>query len=446
MLENDTICAPATQSGGAIGIVRVSGPEAIEIVNSTLSKDIIQAKGGTLHHCEILDNDGIAIDEVVTSVWRAPYSYTGENSVEVSCHGSGYIMQQIVNRLIAVGCRGARPGEFTERAFLSGKMDLSQAEAVADLIASSNKASHKMAISALKGHFSNELFSLREKLLNITTLLELELDFSDHEDIEFADRNTMLKLANEIDRKVVKLTDSFKMGRAIKEGIPVAIVGRTNVGKSTLLNRLLHEERAIVSEVEGTTRDSIEDVVNIKGINFRFIDTAGFRNTTDKIEKIGIERTHRKISEASIIIWLVDDEPTVEEISNMKSLVGERTLLTVLNKIDLIDESRFSHMLKISAKHGLGIDNLEKTLYEAAGVDSITENTIIVTNARHYDALIRSHYALERVRSAIESHLSADLVAEELKDVLYTLGEITGSQITSDETLKNIFSSFCIGK
>ena len=315
---SDTVCSLATQPSGAIGVIRVSGEKAIEITDKVFhgvrGKHLSDAKGNTLHYGEILDKEGKTIDDVLVSVFRAPHSYTGENSTEISCHGSAYILNQVVKALIDAGCRQAQPGEYTQRAYMNGKMDLSQAEAVADLIAASNRATHQVALSQLKGHFSSELSLLREQLLKMTSLLELELDFSDHEELEFADRTELKALAETIHHKIKLLTDSFETGKALKKGVPVAIVGKTNVGKSTLLNCLLHEEKAIVSDIHGTTRDVIEDTTEIKGVTFRFIDTAGIRHTDDQIEKLGIERAYQKMDEAAIVLWVIDEQPTADDL------------------------------------------------------------------------------------------------------------------------------------
>ena len=400
------------------------------------------------------------------SVFRAPHSYTGEDSTEISCHGSRYILQQVLQRLIEVGCRQAEPGEYTRRAYMNGKMDLSQAEAVADLIASTNKATHQMALSQLKGHFSSELTLLREKLLKMTSLLELELDFSDHEELEFADRSELRALAAEIEKKITTLAHSFETGNALKQGVPVAIVGKTNVGKSTLLNRLLHEEKAIVSNIHGTTRDVIEDTTLIDGITFRFIDTAGIRKTDDVVENIGIERTYQKMEEAKIVIWLLDAQPTEAEIEDMKEKNQGKKLLMVFNKIDEIsfdkavlssdENSQTSSsislsdenvsILNISARTGENVSDLEQALVRAADIPEITENDVIVTSARHYEALLRADESLSRVLESMDMGMSGDIIAEDLKMVLEELGEITGGQISSQETLNNIFKHFCIGK
>ena len=468
--SEECICALATPAGGAIGIVRLSGKNAIEITDkvfvSVSGKQLSAAKPNTLHYGEIKDKDGHTIDDVLVSVFRAPHSYTGEDSTEISCHGSRYILQQVLQRLIEVGCRQAEPGEYTRRAYMNGKMDLSQAEAVADLIASTNKATHQMALSQLKGHFSSELTLLREKLLKMTSLLELELDFSDHEELEFADRSELRALAAEIEKKITTLAHSFETGNALKQGVPVAIVGKTNVGKSTLLNRLLHEEKAIVSNIHGTTRDVIEDTTLIDGITFRFIDTAGIRKTDDVVENIGIERTYQKMEEAKIVIWLLDALPTEAEIEDMKEKNQGKKLLMVFNKIDEIsfdkavlssdENSQTSSsislsdenvsILNISARTGENVLDLEQALVRAADIPEITENDVIVTSARHYEALLRADESLSRVLESMDMGMSGDIIAEDLKMVLEELGEITGGQISSQETLNNIFKHFCIGK
>lgn len=476
MNQEECICALATPAGGAIGIIRLSGHDAItltdKIFQSANGKSLEEAKPYTLHYGEIKDKDGNTIDDVLVSVFRAPHSYTGENSTEISCHGSRYILQQVLHRFTEVGCRQAEPGEYTRRACLNGKMDLSQAEAVADLIASTNKATHKMALSQLKGHFSNELSLLREKLLKMTSLLELELDFSDHEELEFADRSELQALAEEINHKITTLAHSFETGNALKQGVAVAIVGKTNVGKSTLLNRLLHEEKAIVSDIHGTTRDVIEDTTLIDGITFRFIDTAGIRKTDDVVENIGIERTFQKMEEAKIVIWLLDEQPSASEIEEMKLKNQGKKLLVVFNKMDKLENDKLAFdklthssgsdssepeasegessegesPLFISARTGENVSSLEQALVKAADIPEITENDVIITSARHYEALLRAHDSLSRVLESMEMGMSGDIIAEDLKMVLEELGEITGGQISSQETLNNIFKHFCIGK
>lgn len=446
--NEECICALATSAGGAIGIIRLSGNQAIAITDQIFKtahgKSLAEASPNTLHYGEIIDKEGHTIDDVLVSVFKAPHSYTGEDSTEISCHGSRYILQQVLQRLTEVGCRQAEPGEYTRRAYMNGKMDLSQAEAVADLIASTNKATHQMALSQLKGHFSNELDALRAKLLKMNSLLELELDFSDHEELEFADRSQLRALADEIAQRIHTLAHSFATGNALKQGVPVAIIGKTNVGKSTLLNRLLHEEKAIVSNIHGTTRDVIEDTTLIDGITFRFIDTAGIRATNDEVERIGIERTFQKMNEARIVIWLLDAMPSAQEIEEMEAKNQGKKLLMVYNKMDTLDLP--VDKLHISARTGENIVQLEKALVDAADIPEITENDVIITNVRHYEALLRADDSLQRVFESMDMDMSGDIIAEDLRMVLEELGEITGGQISSQETLNNIFKHFCIGK
>ena len=447
-----TICALATAPGGAIGIIRISGPRTLEILSRVFSKNLVNADGNTIHYGHIKDGE-VVVDEVLVSVFRAPHSYTGEESAEISCHGSRYILNKVLALLIENGCRQANPGEFTQRAYLNGKMDLSQAEAVADLIASTNQATHQIAMSQLRGHFSSQLAQLREQLLKLTSLLELELDFSDHEDLEFADRSELLELTKTINNHITHLAQSFETGQAIKRGIPVAIVGKTNVGKSTLLNALLKDDRAIVSDIHGTTRDTIEDTIDINGITFRFIDTAGIRQTTDTIEQIGIDRTYAAIEKARIVLWLIDAQPSQEEIQDIQERCKGKSLIIIQNKIDKAEPELISHLspltshlLKISAKKSLGLEELERAIYEAADIPTLTENDIIVTNARHYDALVRAHEHIQRVIDGLQMQLSGDLLSEDLRQALDTLAEITGGQITPNEVLGNIFKNFCVGK
>ena len=461
-MSNETICALATAPGGAIGIIRVSGPQSLEVLSCVFTKDVSLAQPNTIHYGHIKDGSEI-IDEVMVSIFRAPHSYTGEDSVEIYCHGSRYILNKVLALLIANGCRQANPGEFTQRAFFNGKMDLSQAEAVADLIASSNKATHQMAMSQLRGCFSSELSQLRDQLLKLTSLLELELDFSDHEDLEFADRNELLELTKLIDKHISTLAHSFETGQALKQGIPVAIVGKTNVGKSTLLNALLKDDRAIVSDIHGTTRDTIEDTIDIQGVTFRFIDTAGIRQTTDEVEQIGITRTYAAIDKARIVLWLIDAKPSQNELQEMQERCNDKSLIIIHNKIDKISEestanlfshlspltshlsSLSSHLLSISAKYGQGLDTLEKAIYQAANIPALSDADVIVSNARHYDALVRAHESLTRVLEGMKQQLSGDLLSEDLRLALDTLSEITG-QITPNEVLGNIFKNFCVGK
>lgn len=447
---NETICALATAPGGALGIIRVSGPQSLEILSRIFTKNLSEAQPNTIHYGHIKDEVEI-IDEVMVSIFRAPHSYTGEDSAEISCHGSRYILNKVLELLVQQGCRMAEPGEYTMRAYLNGKLDLSQAEAVADLIASSNQATHHLAMSQLRGHFSSELAQLRAQLLKLTSLLELELDFSDHEDLEFADRTELDELAKNINKHISKLIHSFETGQALKQGIPVAIIGKTNVGKSTLLNRLLKDDRAIVSNVHGTTRDTIEDTIDIKGVTFRFIDTAGIRQTTDEVEKIGIGRTYSAMEKARIILWIIDEKPTNEEINEITHHTGNKKVIIVRNKSDLNESQSLTiadfPIISISAKLGTNIDALETVIYEAADIPTLADSDIIVTNARHYDALTRAQESLNRVISSLQTQVPGDLVAEDLRQVLSELSEITGEgQITPNEVLGNIFKNFCVGK
>lgn len=454
--DHQTICALATASGGAIGIIRVSGSDAITIVDkifvSTSGKSLENVAARSVLYGHVTNENGTTIDETLITIFRAPHSYTGENSVEISCHGSDFILNEVLRLLTRQGCRQAFPGEFTQRAFLNGKMDLSQAEAVADLIASTNKATHQLAMGQLRGYFSNELNELREKLLKITSLIELELDFSD-QDVTFAERSELLQLALSISDKITSLTQSFEVGNAIKSGISVAIIGKTNVGKSTLLNKLLKEDRAIVSEIHGTTRDVIEDTIQINGINFRFIDTAGIRQTHDEIENLGIERTYQKLSTATIVLWVIDMQPTPDEISEIEEKVKGKKLIIVINKIDRnqftlpIDTWAISPtVILISAKYNTNIPQLESAIYQAANLPEIRENDVIITNIRHYNALTHAQEGINRVIEGIHLNLSGDLLSEDLRECLHHLSEITGGAITSNEVLGTIFSHFCIGK
>ena len=424
----DTICALATAPGGALGIIRVSGPAAFSAVSALCSVDCGSTAVRSLHYAHIKDGFEV-IDEVMVSVFRAPHSYTGEDSVEISCHGSHYILNKVLELLVQHGCRMALPGEFTQRAYLNGKMDLSQAEAVADLIASTNQASHRLAMSQLRGGISTELSQLRDHLLKLTSLLELELDFSDHEDLEFADRTELLQLAQTIEAHISHLAHSFETGNALKNGIPVAIVGAPNVGKSTLLNALLGEERAIVSDIQGTTRDAIEDTINLGGVTFRFIDTAGIRHTSDQIEQMGIERSIAAAQRARIILMMTEPGIPYPDIE----VRDDQTVIRIENKTE-----------DFQAKYGIGLDTLKQQLI--AAIPTYSENDVIVTNARHFDALQRAHASLLRVINALGIGLSSDLLSEDLRQVLDILAEITGGQITPQETLNNIFSHFCVGK
>ena len=466
---NDTICALATAPGGALGIIRISGAQSLEILSRIFSKDLTQAPANTIHYGHIVATTPVGsattpagsattpagfpagpIDEVLVSVFRAPHSYTGEDSAEISCHGSRYILNKVLELLVQNGCRMANPGEYTMRAYLNGKMDLSQAEAVADLIASSNQATHQLAMSQLRGGISTQLSSLREQLLKLTSLLELELDFSDHEDLEFADRTELTDIANKINKHITQLSHSFEVGQAIKQGIPVAIIGKTNVGKSTLLNRLLREDRAIVSNIHGTTRDTIEDTIDLQGVTFRFIDTAGIRQTTDQVEQIGIERTFAAIDKARIVIWMVDEKPTQEELAKINKITENKQLIIVRNKIDKAESEPFTivkiPLIEISAKHNQHIDQLEQAIYQAANIPALSDADIIVTNARHHEALCRAQAHLQRVIDGLHQQVSGDLLSEDLRLTLDTLAEITGGQITPNEVLGNIFTNFCVGK
>ena len=426
--STDTICALATAPGGALGIIRVSGSQAFAAVSSICSVCCESVAANTVRFTHIRQEQEI-IDEAMVSVFHAPHSYTGEDSVEISCHGSRYILNKVLELLCQHGCRMANPGEFTQRAYLNGKIDLSQAEAVADLIASCNKT-HQMAMSQLRGHFSSELSRLREQLLKLTSLLELELDFSDHEDLEFADRSELQSLAHEINRRISRLAQSFETGNALKNGIPVAIIGAPNVGKSTLLNALVGEERAIVSDIQGTTRDAIEDTIQLGGITFRFIDTAGIRHTNDQIEILGIERSKAAAQRARIILLMTEPGVPYPDIP----VRDDQTVIRIENKTDVFQ-----------AKHGIGLDQLRQQLIDAA--PKADDSDIIVTSARQYEALTKAHENLQRVIDGLQMQLSGDLLSEDLRLVLDKLAEITGQgQITPQETLNNIFSHFCVGK
>ena len=464
MHTHDTICAIATAQGGAIGVIRVSGPEAIAITSQHFrpiqGAPLTERKARIAIFGHLIGTDGSMLDEVLVTLFRAPYSYTGEDSVEISCHGSSYILQQALRLLIDSGCRLAAPGEYTQRAFLNGKMDLSQAEAVADLIASTSAATHRLALSQLRGGFSQELSALRDKLLHLTSLMELELDFSDHEELEFADRSELSQIADDIERVIARLTHSFNVGNAIKNGVPVAIIGETNVGKSTLLNALVGEERAIVSDIHGTTRDVIEDTVNLHGITFRFIDTAGIRQTTDVVESIGIERTYQKMQQASIVLWMIDASVTSEANSEFNiqnsELISDKPLLILFNKCDQVSpeertalEQTYAHIdapkLFISAKSRIGLDTLENHLVEAAALPDISQSDVIVTNARHYEALTHALDAIRRVQDGLVMNLSGDFVSQDLRECIHHLSDIVG-EVSTDSVLQNIFKHFCIGK
>ena len=470
MLYNDSIVALATPSGaGAIAIIRISGEDAITIGNSVFQsikgKDLTQQKSHTLHLGHIIDNQK-TLDEVLVSIFKGPHSYTGENSIEISCHGSTYIQQQIIQLLLRNGCRMANPGEFTLRAFLNGKLDLSQAEAVADLISSDNEASHQIAMQQMRGGFSNEIAKLREELLNFASLIELELDFAE-EDVEFADRTQFHELLNRIEFVLKRLIDSFAVGNVIKNGIPVAIVGEPNVGKSTLLNALLNEERAIVSHIAGTTRDTIEDELVIGGIGFRFIDTAGIRETEDHIESIGIRKTFEKIEQAQVVLYLVDGsrlsvdgklETLLLEVGKTRNQFPQKPILVIINKMDLISPENVSIIDKklttnnqqlttiyISAKENIGVEELKNQLLSFVNTGALRNNETIVTNTRHYDSLLKALDEIQKVKYGLQTNLSSDLMAIDIKEALYHFGMITG-QVTNDELLGNIFANFCIGK
>lgn len=455
-MNTDTICALATATGGAICIVRVSGHNAIHIADSLFrpatnnAKPLADAKANTLHYGSIINTEGEVVDDVIVSVFRHPHSYTGEDSVEISCHGSRYIANTIIQLLIEHGCRQANPGEYTQRAFINGKMDLSQAEAVADLISSTNKATHSMAIAQLRGNFSSLLAQLRDKLLHITTLLELELDFSE-EDVTFASREEIISLVNDIRIHISTLAASFKTGNAIKHGVPVAIIGKTNVGKSTLLNHLVGEERAIVSNIHGTTRDVIEDAVDIRGVTFRFIDTAGIRHTDDEVEKIGIDLAYRKIEEASVVLWLSDEKPDELSVADMLERCRNKKLLSVCTKCD-DGQSRFDLSLygiptiSISAANEIGLDTLRDKIFELSDIPEIHANDVIVTSARHYQSLIHALDCIDRIEQGLSLGLSGDLLSEDLRLCITHLSDIVGGTITTDEVLSNLFSHFCIGK
>ena len=463
MHHQDTICAVATAPGGAIGIIRVSGPNAISATDSIFKafngKSLKEQAAYRLSFGNIINRQDEVIDEVLVSIFRAPHSYTGEECTEISCHGSHYILNQVMQLLLQHECRTAQPGEFTQRAFLNGKMDLSQAEAVADLIASTSEANHRLAMNQLKGGFGKELTRLRNELLHLTSLIELELDFSDHEDLEFADRSELNNLSEEIEKVIAKLCQSFSVGNAIKNGIPVAIVGETNTGKSTLLNTLLGEEKAIVSNIHGTTRDVIEDTLNINGHLFRFIDTAGIRQTDDIIENIGIEKTFEKIEQASIVLWLIDATLpySPEELKNdILSRCKNKQVFVLLNKCDLLTSQQQETILQslaslalpihcISAKQVQNITALEKLLTQAAALPEISSGDIIVTNARHYEALCQAHDAITRVIDGLQLNLSGDFISQDLRETIHHLSDIVG-EVSTDSVLQNIFKHFCIGK
>lgn len=464
MLDQITICAIATPPGmGAIATIRLSGEKAIEIADSVFhspvnGKKLADQKPNTLHFGSISDGNEL-IDEVVVSIFKAPHSYTGEEVIEITSHGSVYIQQRILQLLITQGARMALPGEFTQRAFLNGKMDLSQAEAVADLISSTNRSAQKVAINQMRGGFSSELSNLRKELLHFIAMIELELDFSE-EDVEFADREQLKKLVSKIETILRKLKNSFQLGNVIKNGIPVAIIGDTNVGKSTLLNSLLNEEKAIVSDIHGTTRDVIEDVVNIHGTAFRFFDTAGIRETTDKIETLGIERSYSKLDQATVVILVIDTinefKVVLSRLVEIRKRISGQYLIIAANKVDrglpqTISELKEMQLLDneklvfIAAKQNTNLDVLIQEMQKAVSLDSIGEDAVIVTNVRHFEALTRAHESIERVQLGLDNLISGDFLAQDIRECLLYLGEITG-EISNDEILGHIFKNFCIGK
>lgn len=463
MKQNNIIAAISTPPGiGGIAVIRLSGSGCIELADlifeSKNKKKLADQKANTIHFGSIVRDQAI-LDEVLVSIFRTPHSFTGEDVVEIACHGSVYIQQHILQLLISKGASLAQAGEFTQRAFLNGKMDLSQAESVADLIASSSAATHRLAMNQMRGGFSNKLIELRTDLLNFTSLIELELDFSE-EDVEFANRDSLKLSAYRIDGHITRLADSFSLGNAVKTGIPVAIIGETNAGKSTLLNLLLHEEKAIVSDIHGTTRDVIEDTINIKGLTFRLIDTAGIRDTDDAIESMGIERTFKKLEQASIILWIADVATADEHIEKLAQKIlpacEGKKLVLVFNKVDAISVDRKIDKMRllldeiperifISAKYEQGTQQLEEILVEAANIPEFGENDVIVTNMRHYEALINAQIAIRRVIDGLNLGISGDFLAQDIRECMYYLGEITG-QISTDEILGNIFGKFCIGK
>ncbi len=464
MINQDTICAISTAPGiGGVAVIRVSGSDSLNICNRIFrpkktGSDLLSQEAYTLKYGRILNGEEL-VDEVLVAVYLAPNSFTGENTVEINCHGSVYIQQKILQLLIENGCRTALPGEFTQRAFLNGKMDLSQAEAVADLIASTSAGMHKLALNQMRGDFSNQLMKLREQLLNFTSLIELELDFSE-EDVEFADRTHLKTLATDIETLISKLADSFSVGNAIKNGIPVAIIGETNAGKSTLLNQLVGEEKAIVSNIHGTTRDVIEDTITINGVLFRFIDTAGIRETNDAIENLGIERSFLKMEKADMILWVIDSTSPTAHTEALSQTILPKTegkkLIILFNKTDkltpeelkrkqeLFKESA-SPRLYISAKSDQDIEQLKQELIKAANLPDQSKNDIIITNIRHYEALSHARTAIHRVCEDIEANISGDFLSQDIRECMHHLGEITG-QISNNEVLGNIFSKFCIGK
>ena len=468
MTNTDNIIALATPSGsGAIAVIRISGKDAISLgdtfFRSVSGKQLTNQDTHTIHLGHII-KDGKELDEVLVSVFKDPNSYTGENVLEISCHGSPFIQQEIIQLFLRNGCRTAKPGEFTLRAFLNGKLDLSQAEAVADLIASDNEASHQVAMQQMRGGFSNEIKALREELMNFASLIELELDFAE-EDVEFANRDQFRDLIQRIVKVLKHLIDSFAVGNVIKNGIPVAIIGEPNVGKSTLLNALLNEEKAIVSDIAGTTRDAIEDELNIGGVGFRFIDTAGIRETEDVVESIGIKKTFEKTSQAQVVVYLFDTSKVdvqnlntvISEIKQIQNKFPDKPLVVVANKVDQLTEGHKeqlaiittkvekAHLLLLSAKTGEGVEDLKEKLLEFVNTGALRNNETIITNSRHYDALLKALEEINKVQNGIDMGLSGDLMAIDIRQALFHFGEITG-EITTDDLLGNIFANFCIGK
>ncbi|MEC8967777.1 MAG: tRNA uridine-5-carboxymethylaminomethyl(34) synthesis GTPase MnmE [Bacteroidota bacterium] len=448
-LDNNTICAISTPPGvGGVAIIRVSGKNSISICDQLFNKSIINLKGYSVLYCTIKDNNQL-IDDVVVTLYRAPQSFTGEDVVEISCHGSSYIQQKIIESLLSKGCSMAQPGEFSQRAFLNGKMDLSQTEAIADLIHSKSNAAHQTALKQMKGGFSNELKALREKLIHFASLVELELDFSE-EDVEFADRKELYSLINELSEHVGNLIESFKLGNAIKNGVQTVIIGRPNAGKSTLLNGLLNEQRAIVSSTPGTTRDTIEEVLNINGIDFRFIDTAGIRETLDNIEKMGVERAIEKIESSSLIIYVYDaSKEKAEQVQkDLKTFnTSDLPILTIANKADLLpsDSTVDTKHLKLSAINSKDCQKVKDEIYQLSGLNDLKLESTIVTNSRHVEALQKAHAELLKVKEGMDSKVTGDFLAMDIRQVLHHLGSITG-EISSDDLLGNIFANFCIGK
>ena len=465
MLDQSTICAISTSPGsGAIAVIRLSGSEAVSIADNIFyspkkKKKLKDQPANTLHFGQIVFNNEV-VDEVVVALFRAPRSFTGEDIVEISCHGSVYIQQKILEILVENGARLARPGEYTQRAFLNGKMDLSQAEAVADVIASTGAAAHKLAMNQMRGGFSKEINELRDQLLHFTAMVELELDFSE-EDVEFADRAELRKLAEKLEHLLRKLKNSFQLGNVIKNGIPVAIVGETNVGKSTLLNALLNEDKAIVSDIHGTTRDVIEDVVNIHGTAFRFFDTAGIRETIDHIETLGIERTYHKLTEATVVLLVVDTQNPYSVVKNRidkirKRLTSNQQIIIVANKTDAGKQETIEQLKKLElgknekivfvvARERKNLDELIDLMTHAVNTDALNQEDVIVSNARHYEILKNAHAAIQRVLNGLQSGITGDFLAQDIRECLHYLGEITG-EITTHEVLGHIFKNFCIGK